>query len=303
MSKVRRGGSRKAVRRKSQSRSAAVSAPRRLRNWAEAQIRGVRYRMANAARLGGLAVAGLLTLAVGGLALFGQLDDVVSEIGEGAGNQLARAGFAVQAVDVTGAYGADAHAIVAATELHVGDPIFAVDPARIRDRVEALPGVRAARVARLLPNRVAIVVETREAYALWQVDGALNVIDREGVVLAQADPMDPPELPLVVAAGANEHVTEIVEALGHYPLVRDRVVGAVRVGERRWNLRLDSGADVKLPEGEVVASIAVLARLQAERGVLRLAAESFDLRGSEGELILRIRPDRAAAVGLQEREA
>ena len=141
--------------------------------------------MANAARLGGLAVAGLLTFAVGGLALFGQLDDVVSEIGEGAGNQLARAGFAVQAVDVTGAYGADAHAIVAATELHVGDPIFAVDPARIRDRVEALPGVRAARVARLLPNRVAVVVETREAYALWQVEGALNVIDREGVVQHQ----------------------------------------------------------------------------------------------------------------------
>ncbi len=303
MSKVRRGGSRKAVRRKSPNRSAAVSAPRRLRNWAEAQVRGVRYRMANAARLGGLAAAGLLTLVVGGLALFGQLDDVAAELGEGAGHQLARAGFSVQAVDVTGAYGADAHAIVAATELHVGDPIFAIDPAEVRDRVEALPGVRSARVARLLPNRVAVVVETREAYALWQVGGALHVIDREGVVLAQADPMDPPALPLVVAAGANENVTEIVEALNHYPLVRDRVVGAVRVGERRWNLRLDSGADVKLPEGEVIASIAVLARLQAERGVLRLAAESFDLRGSEGELILRIRPERAAAVGLQEREA
>lgn len=303
MSKVRRGGSRKAVRRKSQSRSAAVSAPRRLRNWAEAQVRGVRYRMANAARLGGLVAAGLLTLVVGGLALFGQLDDVVAEIGEGTGQQLARAGFAVQAVDVTGAQGPAAHAIVAATELHVGDPIFAVSPSQIRDRVEALPGVRTARVARLLPNRVAVVVETREAYALWQVEGALHVIDREGVVLAQADPMDPPALPLVVAAGANEVVTEIVEALDNYPLVRDRVVGAVRVGERRWNLRLDSGADVKLPEGEVIASIAVLARLQAERGVLRLAAESFDLRGSEGELILRIRPERAAAVGLQEREA
>ena len=93
-----------------------------------------------------------------------------------------------------------------------------------------------------------------------------------------------------------------VEALDNYPIVRDRVVGAVRVGERRWNLRLDSGADVKLPEGDVTASIAILARLQAERGVLRLAAESFDLRG-EGDLIVRARPDRAQAAGLREREA
>lgn len=157
-------------------------------------------------------------------------------------------------------------------------------------------------MARLLPDRVAIVVETREPYALWQVDGDLHVIDRHGVVLAQADPMNPLPLPLVVAEGANEAVEEIVEALAHYPEVGDRVVGAVRVGGRRWNLRLESGADVKLPEGDVTASIAILARLQAERGVLRLAAESFDLRGG-GDLIVRALPDRAEAAGLREREA
>jgi cell division protein FtsQ len=259
--------------------------------------------MANAARLGGLAVAGLVAVTVGGLALFGQLDDVAVELRETAEGQLARAGFAVRAVDVTGARGAEAHAIVQASAVRDGQPIFAVDPEIVRGRVEALPGVRRARVARLLPNRIAIVVETREPYALWQVDGNLHVIDRHGVVLADADAMNPPDLPLVVSEGANRAVVEIVEALEHYPLVRDRVVGAVRVGERRWNLRLESGADVKLPDGDVTASIAILARLQAERGVLRLAAESFDLRGEEGDLIVRALPDRAAAAGLREREA
>ncbi len=302
MSKVRRGGSRKTTRRTSQPRSAAVSAPRRLRNWAEARIRGVKYRMARTARLGGLAVTGLVAVTVGGLALFGQLDDAALEIRDLAGHRLSGVGFAVRAVDVTGASGADAHAIVQASEVYDGQPIFAVDPDIIRRRVEALPTVRRATVARLLPDRIAIVVETREAYALWQVDGDLRVIDRHGVVLAHADPMNPLPLPLVVAEGANEAVVEIVEALDNYPIVRDRVVGAVRVGERRWNLRLDSGADVKLPEGDVTASIAILARLQAERGVLRLAAESFDLRG-EGDLIVRARPDRAQAAGLREREA
>lgn len=258
--------------------------------------------MANAARLGSLAVAGLAAVAVGGLALFGQLDDAAVELRSTAEQQLAGMGFAVRAVDVTGAQGDQAHAIVLASQVYDGQSIFSVDPQAVRSRVEALPTVRRATVARLLPDRVAIVVETREAFALWQVDGRLNVIDREGVVLAEADAMNPPELPLVVADGANEAVVEIVEALENYPLVGDRVVGAVRVGERRWNLRLDSGADVKLPEGDVTASIAILARLQAERGVLRLAAESFDLRG-EGELIVRALPDRAAAAGLREREA
>ncbi|MFY0638028.1 cell division protein FtsQ/DivIB [Maricaulis maris] len=302
MSKVRRAGSRNAGRRKTKPQSAAVSAPRRLRNWAEAQIRGVRYRMANAARFGGLAVAGLSAVTLGGLALFGQLDDVTAWAGDRVEGQLADAGFAVRAVDVTGARGEMAHEIVLASQITDGQSIFSVDPEIIRSRVEAMPVIRRARVARLLPNRIAIVVETREAFALWQVEGGLHVIDRDGIVLADADVMNPPDLPLVVAEGANQAAPEIVDALSHYPDVAGRVVGAVRVGERRWNLRLDSGADVKLPEGDVVASIAILARLQAERGVLRLAAESFDLRG-EGDLIVRALPDRAAAAGMREREA
>jgi cell division protein FtsQ len=286
VSKVRRGGSKKTTRRKSNQRSAAVSAPRRLRNWAEAQVRSARYRLANAARLGAIAAAGISALIIGGLALFGQLDDVVDMAAEKTQNQMASLGFAVRAVDVTGAHGDVARQIAAATEIFDGQSIFSIDPEIVRDRVEALPLVRSATVARLWPDRIAIVVETREAYALWQNDGALNVIDREGVVMASADVMDPPELPLVVADGANSAVVEIVEALDNHPSIRDRVTGAIRVGGRRWNLRLDSGADIKLPEGDVGASIAIIATLHAQRGVLLLAAESFDLR-DDGELILR----------------
>ena len=132
-----------------------------------------------------------------------------------------------------------AHDIVVATQVFSGQSIFSVDPEQVRQRVEALPIVRKATVARLWPNRLAVVVETREAYALWQVDGDLNVIDRDGVIMARADVMDPPALPLVVSDGANDAVVEIVEALNRHPDVRDRVVGAIRVGERRWNLRLE----------------------------------------------------------------
>jgi len=298
VSKVRRAGSKKTTRRKSNHRSAAVSAPRRLRNWAQAQVRSARYRMANAARLGAMAAAGLFFLVVGGLALFGQLDDVADMVAGKVETRLARMGFAVEAVDVTGARGEIAHQIAQATEVYSGQSIFSVDPEAVRQRVEALPLVRTATVARLWPNRIAIVVETREAYALWQMDGALNVIDRDGVVMASADVMNPPDLPLVVAEGANASVVEIVEALNRTPLIQDWVVGAIRVGNRRWNLRLHSGADVKLPEGDVQASIAILAALHAERGVLRLTAESFDLRG-DGDLVMRSRPEGVMA----EREA
>ena len=81
------------ARRKSKSRSAAVPAPRRLRNWAEAQVRGAKYRVANAARLGGTVAVGLLALLIGGLALFGQLDDVVDLAVDKVETRLARGRF------------------------------------------------------------------------------------------------------------------------------------------------------------------------------------------------------------------
>lgn len=279
-----------------------MSAPRRLSNWVQAQIRSARYRVANAARLGGLALAVVTGVSVAGLTTFGQLDDIVELAAANFETHLTYAGFAVETVDVSGAHGRLAEDIVTATGLQGGQSIFSIDPALVRERVEALPMVRKASVARLWPDSVAIVVETREAYALWQMDGTLHVIDTHGAVMGEADVMDPPELPLVVAEGANQAVVEIVEALRRYPAIGDTVVGAVRVGERRWNLRLENGADVKLPEGDVNASLAILARLHAERGVLRLAAESFDLRG-EGDLIVRALPERAAAAGMQERDA
>ncbi len=302
MSKVRRGGSKKPTRRRTKTRAAAVSAPRRLSNWVQAQIRSARYRVANAARLGGMALAALVAAMIGGLTAFGQLDDVIDLAAHKVQVQLADAGFAVATIDVSGARDEVARDIIAATGLAGGQPIFTVDPAEVRARVEALPIVRNASVARLWPDSVAIVVETREAYALWQMDGALHIIDTDGAVMGQADVMAPPDLPLVVAEGANNAVVEIVEALQRYPEIARDVVGAVRIGERRWNLRLENGADVKLPEGDVSASMAILARLHSERGVLRLAAESFDMRG-QGDLIVRALPDRAAAAGMRERDA
>ncbi|MFS2318370.1 cell division protein FtsQ/DivIB [Maricaulis sp. D1M11] len=291
MPKVKRAGSGASTRRRANRRSAAVSAPRRLRNWADAQLRSARYRLANAARLGALALACILTLSTVLMIATGRAQDVRLALVAEAQTRLADAGFAVDVIDVAGAGRLDADEIAAASGVLAGESIFAVNPDQVRVRVEALPPVRKASVARLWPNRVSILVEMREAYALWQMDGALHVIDQDGAVMAQADMSNPPNLPLVVDTGANTAAPEIVEALRRHPIISERVVGAIRVGERRWNLRLKSGADVRLPEGDVAASLAILANLQAERGILRLAAESFDLRG-EGDLVVRALPDR-----------
>lgn len=78
--------------------------------------------------MGAMAAAALLLVAIAGLTLFGQLDDVVRLGGEKITVRLADMGFAVRSIDVTGAGDETAHAIVVATEIYDGQSLFSVNP-------------------------------------------------------------------------------------------------------------------------------------------------------------------------------
>ncbi len=68
------------------------------------------------------------------------------------------------------------------------------------------------------------------------------------------------------------------------------MTAAVRVGERRWNLRLSNGADVLLPEGEEVAALDRLLQLQQDHAVLDRPLQAIDLRLPD-RLVLRAAQD------------
>jgi len=60
----------------------------------------------------------------------------------------------------------------------------------------------------------------------------------------------------------------------------------VRIGERRWNLKLHNGADVLLPEGAEAAAIARLAALQREQQLMDRPLVAIDMRLPD-RLVLR----------------
>lgn len=304
MSKVTRAPARrKPARRKSpRKQTAAASAPRRFRNWVEARLRGARYSAANAARLAAGFAALLIFLILGGFFIFGGLDDLGASAHRMAANRTAAMGLAIDRIEVSGVEPELAAEVAAAISVFRGQPMLDFDPAAARAEVEALAWVRDASIVRLWPDRIAIVIEPRAEFALWQIEGDIHVIDQDGAVLGEADANDWPDLPMVVGFGANEEAGLLIEMLEHHAEIESRVSAMVRVGDRRWNLRLINGLDIKLPETEVGAALALLSAMHSERGVLRLDAESIDLR-QPGEMIVRARPERARAAGMEEREA
>ena len=68
------------------------------------------------------------------------------------------------------------------------------------------------------------------------------------------------------------------------------MVAAVRVGGRRWNLRLNNGADVLLPEGAEAPAMARLMELQTAQALLDRPVQALDLRLPD-RLVVRPLPE------------
>lgn len=193
---------------------------------------------------------------------------------------LAEAGFLANIVDVRGASRTSEWDI----ERRIGAPrgavITDIDLAAARQNIEEISWVRHAAVMRVLPNRIVVVVDEREPLALWRPDDTapLAVIDEEGAVIAGVDPAVFGHLPVLEGAGAPEAAESLLAELVDRPRLTSRIAFARRMGERRWDLVLASGAVLKLPEDPLSPTLDFLARVDAGRGLLDLPLAAIDLR-------------------------
>src|SRR6185312_14603180 len=66
--------------------------------------------------------------------------------------------------------------------------------------------------------------------------------------------------------------------LVRYPELKERMLGAIKVGDRRWTLKLKSGVEVMLPDDNVDEALTSLNKLEQEHGVLERDIAAVDLR-------------------------
>jgi len=149
--------------------------------------------------------------------------------------------------------------------------------------------VRLATVKRMLPDTVLLGVVEREAIALWQHKGHFALIDHEGTVIEDRGFERFGGLLVVVGKDAPVHAAALLGMLATQPNLLAQVRTAVWVGGRRWNLQLDSGIDVRLPEENPASAWARLAEYERTNRVLARDVEMLDLRLPD-RLIVRRSP-------------
>jgi cell division protein FtsQ len=187
-------------------------------------------------------------------------------------------GFRIAAVSVSGGSQVSREQALALAGVTGRSSLLFFDAEIARARLVANPWIADAAVLKLYPDRLLITITERRAFALWQQNGQLNVIAGDGTVLQPFVDDRYGGLPLVVGSGAERRAKDFISLLDRYPQIRFAVRAAVLVAERRWNLRLTNGMDVRLPEGDLQAALDRLVKLDNEKKLLSRDIASIDLR-------------------------
>ena len=199
------------------------------------------------------------------------------------------AGLTVDDVLVVGRQETKRSDLLSAIDAQRGDPIIIFNPAAARQRIMNLGWVANAEVERRLPSTIFVRLFERTPVAIWQRNGKFSLVDSDGVVIGKSNAAQHRDLTLIIGAKAPIHTSTLLVMLDTQPQLMERVVAAVRVADRRWNLQLDNGIDVRLPEKNPQVAWDHLAKLETEHKLLERDIVVIDLRLPD-RLVVRMRP-------------
>jgi cell division protein FtsQ len=202
------------------------------------------------------------------------------------------AGFAIDHVAVSGQRETSEIDVLGQIELDGSTSMFGFDVDAARRRIIELPWVKDAAVTKIYPDTVRVKLTERKAYAIWQRDDELTLIDSSGIPIVAFREARYAGLPLVVGAGAATKAEDFVTLVQSHPDLAGKVKGYIRVSDRRWDLRLESGITIKLPEIDPSGALDELTQLDDKYGLLSRDIEAVDLRDDE-RLVLELSPEAA----------
>lgn len=266
----------------------------------------IRFKFSRIARKRRLGLAMTATLfastAVAGMIDGGHWPDVKHEmltLHETTANAL---GFRVVAVQTEGQNALTDDEVLLALGIKDDTSLPFLDVKSARERLMANPLVADATVKKLFPDRLTVHLVERKPYALWQHDGKVQILADDGTPIDEFRDSRFAHLPLVVGPSANKKAQALLDALAFAPKIKAETYAAVYVAERRWNLRLRSGIEVKLPEADFAAALARLEALQAKQNLFAKDITTVDLR-SPAHVVVKLTQEAADIMGEAEKAA
>ena len=247
-----------------------------------------------------IGLKGMLALfvvtAAAGTVIGGHSMEVVSAV-------TAWGGLGIENVQITGQSETSEVDVLGALAIDQSPSLVTFDVDAARARVEALPWVKHATIRKFYPDGLRIAVTEKTPFAVWQHDGIVSLVDRDGDRIVDDVDDRYSALPFVVGPGAAPRAAEFADLVAGVPELKSRVKAGVLVSSRRWNVVLDNGVELLLPEEDPSGALNAAAALDGQSGLLSRDIAAVDLR-LPNRLVVRLTDAGIAArdTMLKERE-
>lgn len=199
---------------------------------------------------------------------------------------VADAGFGISEIHLAGNSRVPPETILAALGMKPGESIFGAKLGQARNRIMALDWVASADVVRRYPDSIFVTIVEKRPFALWQSPalgnerGRIAIVERSGGVITTQGVEKFARLPKLIGPGAPAAAADLIDAVMTHRAAAARIAAYEYVSKRRWNLILNDGVVVKLPETGWQKELDALEHLIVDAGVLERDITEIDLRSS-----------------------
>lgn len=156
---------------------------------------------------------------------------------------------------------------------------FALDLDQVHEMVMGLGPVKDVVVRVQSGGVLEINVMERTPAFLWRRANGLELLDETGAFVRQAvTRLDYPHLPLIAGEEADTQIETAQSILVAAAPLHDRLRGLVFIGGRRFDVILDGGQIIRLPEQDPVSALERAIMLDYSEQLLARAVSVIDLR-------------------------
>jgi len=216
-------------------------------------------------------------------------ENIVTEfINDKSKKLLIDAGFAIRKIEINGNEKVSNDEILAAMlqdELeNLGEyPIVMLSLEHVKRNLSSVGWIEDIKIKKKLPGTVIINIAEREAVAIWQNNKEIWLTDKNGTLISK-NVKNYITLPIIVGKDNKKDVKEVFDILSFDESLNKQVKSFTRIGDRRWNVRLDNNILVKLPETEPEKAWKALIQFQKKDQILSKQIDYIDLR-IEGQIV------------------
>jgi cell division protein FtsQ len=132
-----------------------------------------------------------------------------------------------------------------------------------------------------MPSTVRITIKERVPIALLQTSNGHELIDDSGTIIEGADPTQFSHLTVVAGKGAAANASAILDILRTEPELFVEVWAITLQSERRWDVHLRNGIDIRLPETDPRTAWSRLAIVDHSKNIIGRDLAVIDLRVPE----------------------